>query len=132
MSVARRVAVGLLILAAVGVLAWVPAGELRVPAQYPTIQAAIEAAHDGDTILIAPGTCQVNLTVTKRATLAGEDRDTVILDGGGSDVVTVASGGSLVLVSLTVTNGRKGLSVRRGGQVRSRAAVLLETPGMAS
>ena len=92
--------------------------ELRVPAQYPTVQAAIEAAQEGDTILIAPGTYRENLTVAKSITLVGTDRDTVILDGGGSDVVTVATGGALVLVSLFVTNGRDGISVRRGGQVR--------------
>jgi len=118
MNVARRIAVGLAALVAVGVVAWAPGRELRVPAQYPTIQAAIEAAQDGDTILIAPGTYRENLTVAKRVTLVGTDRDTVILDGSGSDVVTVSSGGALVLASLTVTNGREGVSVRRGGQVR--------------
>jgi len=63
-----------------------------------------------------PGTYRVNLAIAKSITLVGADRDTVVLDGG--DVVTVSSGGSLVLRSLTVTNGREGVSVRRGGQVR--------------
>ena len=96
---------------------WCLAREMQVPAEYPTIQAAIEAAQDGDTILIAPGTYRENLAVAKNITLVGADRDTVILDGGGSDVVTVASGGALVLKSLTVTNGREGISVRRGGRI---------------
>jgi WD40 repeat protein len=96
---------------------WCLAREMQVPAEYPTIQAAIEAAQDGDTILIAPGTYRENLAVAKNITLVGADRDTVFLDGGGTDVVTVASGGALVLKSLTVTNGREGISVRRGGRI---------------
>ena len=114
----RRVAAAVLAVVAVGVLAWAPGRELRVPDEYPTIGAAIEAASDGDTIRVAPGTYRVNLVIAKRVTLVGADRDTAVLDGGGSDVVTVASGGALVLKSLTVTNGREGVSVRRGGQVR--------------
>jgi len=88
-----------------------------VPAQFPTVQGAVEAAQEGDTILIVPGTYRENLTVAKSIALIGPDRDTAVLDGGVSDAVTVASGGALVLKSLTVTNGREGVSARRGGQV---------------
>jgi hypothetical protein len=36
-------------------------GPIRVPAEYPTIQAAIDAAIDGQTILVAPGTYVGNI-----------------------------------------------------------------------
>jgi len=32
------------------------AAMLQVPGQYPTIQAAVDAAQNGDTVIIAPGT----------------------------------------------------------------------------
>ena len=49
------------------------AADLRVPADYPTIQAAVNAAHTNDTIHIAPGvyTGQVQIS-SKTLTLIGQ------------------------------------------------------------
>jgi nitrous oxidase accessory protein NosD len=49
------------------------AADLRVPADYPTIQAAVNAAHTNDTIQIAPGvyTGQVQI-ISKAVTLIGQ------------------------------------------------------------
>lgn len=42
---------------AIGTMAsWVKADDLHVPGTYPTIQAAINAAVNGDQVLVAPGT----------------------------------------------------------------------------
>ncbi len=44
---------------------------LRVPDDYETIEAAVEAAQDGDTILIAPGSYEADgITITKKLTIA--------------------------------------------------------------
>ncbi|MGB8348122.1 MAG: PLD nuclease N-terminal domain-containing protein [Ktedonobacteraceae bacterium] len=60
-----------------------PAAILRVPAQYPTIQAAVKAAKPYDLIMIAPGVYHESVTVkTAHLTLRGADRNGVILDGG--------------------------------------------------
>ncbi len=57
-------------------------GMLHVPADYPTIQAAVDAARPGQIILIAPGTYHEAVRVkTPGITLRGEDRNRVILDG---------------------------------------------------
>ncbi len=54
----------------------------RVPADYPTIQSAVDAASAGDLVLIAPGVYKEQVTVTTPSlTIRGEDRNTVILDG---------------------------------------------------
>lgn len=49
------------------------AADLKVPADYPMVQAAVDAASDGDTIHIAPGvyTEQI-LIISKRLTLIGQ------------------------------------------------------------
>lgn len=60
-------------LAALGLL-WVPtalAADLYVPSQYPTIQAAINAATDGDTIHVAAGTYNESVTISKSVRLLG-------------------------------------------------------------
>jgi hypothetical protein len=57
-------------------------GTLAVPADYPTIQAAVDAAAPGALILVSPGTYNeaVNVT-TDDLTIRGLDRNTVVLDG---------------------------------------------------
>ena len=57
-------------------------GVLNVPADFESIQAAVDAAAPGDLILIAPGTYNEAVDVgTDELTIRGLDRDTVILDG---------------------------------------------------
>ena len=56
-----------------------------VPEEYPTIQAAVDAAQPGDLVRIGPGTYreQVVLGPAKRdVVLRGTDRNRVVLDGG--------------------------------------------------
>lgn len=58
-------------------------GDIRaVPDDYPTIQAAVDAAEPGDLILIAPGVYREEVQVsTPGLTLRGADRNRVIIDG---------------------------------------------------
>ena len=51
----------------------------RVPADYPTIQAAIDASTSGDTVLVAPGTYTENLNFNKSGvTLTGENQKSIL------------------------------------------------------
>lgn len=50
----------------------------RVPEDYPTIQAAINAANPGDTVLVAPGTYPECIKVNKSITLLGTNRQSII------------------------------------------------------
>lgn len=60
-----------------------PGRTIHVPADQPTIQAAVNAATPGDLVLVAPGVYpEAVLVRTPYLTIRGEDRNTVILDGG--------------------------------------------------
>jgi fibronectin-binding autotransporter adhesin len=74
---------------------------------YPTVQSAIDAAVNDDTILIGKGRYVENLnTEGKKITLQGSGRGGVILDGNGKGTVIDIPGKKLVVVSdVTITRG---------------------------
>jgi len=61
--------------------------------QYSTIQAAVNAAGPGDTIVVYSGTYRENVIVDKQLSLVGEDT------GGGKPVVDADRAGSAILLS---------------------------------
>jgi parallel beta-helix repeat protein len=56
-----------------------------VPDDYATINAAIESASDGDTILVRNGTYHENVRVTKAIMLVGEDNQETRIDGNAKE-----------------------------------------------
>jgi S1-C subfamily serine protease len=78
---------------------------LRVPQDYPTIQAAIDAAREGAIIQISQGVYREALQITKDLTLQGAGRDLTVLDGEGLSYGIVIDGDIQVTVdNLTVRN----------------------------
>ena len=75
-------------------------GAIHVPADYPSIQGAINAANPGDTIQVAVGIYYENLILSKPIVLVGGDFDQnnplnnqTILDGGSTNVgITIPPG----------------------------------------
>jgi len=86
---------------------------IRVPQDYPTIQEAINWASAGDAILVAAGTYSENVVVHKSVSIIGEDRNTTIIDGGGSETEPVVSieANNVSLSGFTVQNGYHGIIV---------------------
>jgi parallel beta-helix repeat protein len=86
-----------------------------VPYQYPTIQAAIDVAINGDTIVVAPGTYYENINFNEKnivlTSIDPTDTNIVaatIIDAGGSGkVVTLSSSqtSACELTGFTITNG---------------------------
>jgi plastocyanin len=78
----------------------------RVPRQYPTIQAAVDAADPGDLVLVDRGVYREEVTVTTPSlTIRGVDRNETIIDGDfvRGNGITVLSDG-VAIENLTARN----------------------------
>ncbi|HET6201683.1 MAG TPA: right-handed parallel beta-helix repeat-containing protein [Planctomycetota bacterium] len=86
---------------------------LRVPADFPTVQAAILAAIDGDTVLVAPGIYVENVDFLGRAI--------AVVSSAGPEL-TILDGASLPIPVVTFANGEPDTAVLSGFTVRYGAA----------
>ncbi len=80
-----------------------------------TLQAALDAAHDGDTIKVSAGTFAGGVTITKSVSVVGAGAGATKIKGG-APVVTVGEEGDATppvvkLASVKVTGGRVGEGV---------------------
>ncbi len=92
---------------------------LRVPAEYGTISAAVDAALAGDEVVIARGTySEAGLAIAKNIEVRSEDGDPsgVVVTAGGADRIFTLQG-NVRLSGLTLTEGVAPDS--RGGAVRA-------------
>jgi hypothetical protein len=85
---------------------------INVPDDYTTIQGAIDASTNGDTVLVQPGTYVENINYNgKNIAVIGEDRETTVIDGNqNGSVVTFENGEDSLsqLKHFTITNGLNG------------------------
>jgi len=80
----------------------------NVPGDYPTIQAAITAASSGDTIYVAAGTYNEDITLKNGVSVLGAGAGSTTIDGTGLDSVVTAGSSILagtVLDGFTITGG---------------------------
>jgi len=80
-----------------------------VPDDQPTIQQGINAASPGDTVYVRSGTYYEHVTIGKSLTLQGEDKDTTVIDGGGSGSVIYITANYVTISGFKVTNGEYGI-----------------------
>jgi hypothetical protein len=76
---------------------------------YSTLQVAVDAAHDGDTILVEPGTFKGGVSIDVSVRIVGAGPGQTIIRGGAS-VLTIGSYGApseptVSIVGLTITGG---------------------------
>lgn len=78
------------------------ASTLQVPEQHATVQAAIDAAQPGDTVLVSPGVYRENLRIEKSLTLRSvQGAEMTTLDGGRSCNVVWVNGTGTEQVTIT-------------------------------
>jgi hypothetical protein len=76
---------------------------------FASVQAAVDAAHDGDTIRVEPGTFQGGIAIDKSVQLVGTSAATTIISGGGP-VITIGDGFAKPTVSISRLTIRDGLN----------------------
>ncbi len=87
---------------------------IYVPDDYPTIQAAVDAASPGDTIIVRDGTYTENVDVHKdRLTIESENgADSTIVQAANPDgLVFFVTSDSVAIFGFTIRNGKDGIGL---------------------
>ena len=81
------------------------------PADFRSIQGAINAAQHGDSIYVKIGVYHEHVIVNRSVTMIGENTSMTIVDGGGSGTVFLVTANNVTLEGFTVRKGRSGIVV---------------------
>ncbi|MFG0316001.1 MAG: nitrous oxide reductase family maturation protein NosD [Planctomycetota bacterium JB042] len=102
--------------------------KLKVPKQFPTIQAAVDAAGPGDTIVIAAGTYVESVNVELANDLLLRAKGKVVVDGaGGVYALRLHGANDLRVVGLTLRNADYGVLLGLSTNVELDDCVVRET-----
>ncbi|MGC9308464.1 MAG: right-handed parallel beta-helix repeat-containing protein, partial [Thermoplasmatota archaeon] len=93
------------------------------PGNYSSVQAALDAAADGDTVYVYDDSAPYSerVVVTASIHMTGENHTTTIIDGGGMGSVVTVAAPDVVVSTLTVRNS--------GANGSTRGGILLESTG---
>ncbi|MDW8329616.1 MAG: right-handed parallel beta-helix repeat-containing protein [Candidatus Bipolaricaulota bacterium] len=111
--------VGLTVIVGLAPAPWALAKTIEVPKDFPTIQAAIDAAEAGDLILVAPGIYRENPIIIKSIKLRGSGKET-ILDGRSLPdfpTLRILSTTNVVVQNFTILSGLRGIQIEYSSQV---------------
>lgn len=78
---------------------------ITVPEDYPTIQAAVDAANPGDTIFVYNGTYKEHLIIDKTITLIGQNKSITVIDGNGVGTPLTIKAPNVTVAEFTIKSG---------------------------
>jgi parallel beta-helix repeat protein len=82
---------------------------IRVPADYSTIQAAVNAASPGDVVIVGAGVYHENLIVNESVTIIGIDERMTVIEGKNNGIAVSVSADNVLISGFTVRNGTGGI-----------------------
>ena len=94
---------------------------IHIPTDQPTIQAGINAAHNGDTVLVAPGTYSENINFNGKAI--------TVTTSGGAAVTTIDGGYKAGVATVTFSNGETSASVISNFTIRGGGDTIFAVSG---
>lgn len=96
---------------------------INVPEDYSTIQAAIDAAIDGDTISVETGTYNENIVINKNIKLIGSYAVSAIIDGqGNGPAITIIGADDFLIQKFTLKSGN-GKAIYCSGENLSKGTI---------
>jgi parallel beta-helix repeat protein len=105
----RQMRLACLLVAAAAAVACVWAQrKITVPNNFPTIQAALGEAVEGDTVYVRNGVYYENINLADDVVLLGQDKKSTIIDGRRKGPVVTGADGA-VISGFTIRNGTTGI-----------------------
>lgn len=95
------------------------------PADFNTIQAAINAANHRDVIYVYNGTYKENITVNKTLSIVGENNNATIINGMKLDTVVKITVDHVNIISLQIINSSSTTDHNMGVSVSSHSCMLI-------
>ena len=93
-----------------GVTAWISAG-YPVYVKYSSIQEAVNNASEGDTIFVSSGIYYEHLVLNKTVRLVGEDSETTVVYGDGTQTVLKLINRDVNVTRFKIQNGTNGVYI---------------------
>jgi len=103
----RRAWLACLLVFAAVVCVWAQK-KITVPKDFPTIQAALSEAVEGDTVYVRNGVYYEHVTLVDDVVLMGQDKKSTIIDGRRKGPVVTGADGA-VITGFTIRNGNTGI-----------------------
>ncbi|NQT81729.1 hypothetical protein HQ563_01810, partial [bacterium] len=101
---------------------------IRVPEDYATIRAALDAAEEGDVILVREGTYRGKLRMKPNIELLGEGAETTIIDGAGEGTAVAFDGVGWARLDGFTIKGGTGEGFGKGDKIGGGIYILRSSP----